>query len=289
MWSYLLEDLVLRLAADDSVTIEAGVSAVQDLHVLSRLVQLHYYANGVPEPAELSEAVQRALLPHHLPEIPGWSVSTLYQPADKELLVGGDFYDWYERPDGSFGVIVGDVSGKGSIAAALGMSIRKGLKALSFVMPTIEESVEVLETALADEIETTFVSFGYIEVGAGPTARLLSVGHPAPWLIRDGAATEVSLPSNALFGLRDLTGSPRSSAVEVELQSGDLLLLFSDGLTDARLGDGRRFGEEFLQQALSGLPHAMRSWQLILRLSSWLERTGASLDDDLVLLSIARD
>jgi len=244
----------------------------------------------VPDEPELSEAVQRALLPSNLPDIPGWSFATLYQPAGADLLVGGDFYDWFRRPNGGVALLVGDVSGKGSLAAALGMSIRKGLKALAYAGLEIEDAIAVLEVALEEELASTLVSFCHVELDAGADIRLVSVGHPPPWLIRPGQAREIDLYPNPLFGLRDTIGErPRAQSTTVSVAEGDLVLIFSDGLTEAPLPDGRQFGEGPLQSILAEVAPGTRPWELALNLGKSLEASVEALRDDLVVLVLGRD
>lgn len=234
--------------------------------------------------------MQRALLPSNLPDIPGWSFATLYQPAGADLLVGGDFYDWYRRPGGGLALLIGDVSGKGSVAAALGMSIRKGLKALAYAGLEIEGAIAVLEVALDEELASTLVSFCYVELAAGPDIRLVSVGHPPPWLVHIGQAREIDLHPNPLFGLRDAMGErPPAQARTVSLADGDLVLLFSDGLTEARLPDGRQFGEGVLQSMLAEVAPGTRPWELALNLGRGLDAAVEALHDDLVVVVLGRD
>lgn len=239
---------------------------------------------------ELSEAVQRALLPASLPQIPGWSMASIYEPAGAELLVGGDFYDWFRRPDGTVAVLLGDVMGKGSLAAALGMSVRKGLKALAFAVSTVEEASAVLERALEDELGTSLVSFCYAELSERPSVGIFSVGHPAPWLLRNGTAHEVEIPHNVLFGVGStVTGGPRSPMMQVEVRSGDLLMFYSDGLSEARLPDGTQFGEGPFQQFLAEQKPGARPVELVMKLSEKLHRTVGELHDDLVVVVLGRD
>ncbi|MDP9402105.1 MAG: serine/threonine-protein phosphatase [Actinomycetota bacterium] len=228
----------------------------------------------------VAEALERALLPKNLPDVPGWSIATIYQPAGDHVLVGGDFYDWFAQPDGAYGLLVGDVAGKGQVAATVGMSIRKGLKALLWAIPDVSEAVAILEQALADDLSGTFASFCYLHLETGNRVRFLSAGHPRPWLLRGGEAKELCLSQNALFG----TGLAETWELsEIDVVPDDLLLLFSDGLVEARLDDGRFFGEGPLQQMLTELSAGLRPWELALELAGRVEQPSVELRDDLVV------
>lgn len=229
----------------------------------------------------LAAALQRILLPAALPELPGWSVAALYEPAGDAVLVGGDFYDWFSLPNGRVLFFVGDVSGKGPLAGALGMSIRKALKGITWVTGDAFDALPFLEAALADEFRDTFATLCLIELTPGSGAfRLLVAGHPAPWVRTQTTFREVVVPTNGLLGpgLQDKWHSR-----DLELSAGDLLMVFSDGFSEARLPDGRLFGEGPMAEFLTTLPPGLAGYETVLRAEAHLRELGCTRTDDTII------
>jgi sigma-B regulation protein RsbU (phosphoserine phosphatase) len=235
------------------------------------------------EPADraVATALQRVLLPPGLPEIDGWAVATLYEPAGNDVLVGGDFYDWFVLPNGHVLFFIGDVSGKGPVAGALGMSIRKALKGIAWVCGDPFAALGPLEHALADEFREAFATLCLLElIPAAGQVRLLLAGHPVPWLRRGGSFAEVPAPENGLLGPQ-LQGEWKS--MSLQLEPGDLLVIFSDGLTEARMPDGRLFGEGPLQEFLSSHAPAQSSYATVLQVYQHLAKVTTELSDDVII------
>jgi serine phosphatase RsbU (regulator of sigma subunit) len=140
---------------------------------------------------EVAAALQRVLLPPALPEIESWALATLYEPAGEAVMVGGDFYDWFRLPDGRVVFFIGDVSGKGPLAGALAMSIRKALKGISWITLDPLAALPTLQLALADEFGELFATLCLLELRPGSgSVRVILAGHPAPLLRRGGAFAE---------------------------------------------------------------------------------------------------
>ena len=233
------------------------------------------------EDERLSAALQRLLLPAGLPEVAGWSVAALYEPVGDTVLVGGDFYDWFRLPNGRVLFFVGDVSGKGPLAGALGMSIRKALKGITWVTGDAFEALPFLEAALADEFREAFATLCLVELTPGSgTLRLLVAGHTAPWVRTQGRFRELVVPTNGLLG-PGLQENWHSS--EVELDAGDLLMVFSDGLSEARLPDGRLFGEGPMTEFLTSLPPGLAGYETVLRAEAQLHDLGCERTDDTII------
>lgn len=232
---------------------------------------------------EIAGALQRVLLPPRLPEIDSWALATLYEPAGQAVMVGGDFYDWFKLPNGMVVFFVGDVSGKGPIAGALAMSIRKVLKGITWVTLDPVAALPILQLALADEFDESFVTLCLIELSPGSgSVRLVLAGHPAPWLRRGGHFTEITAPSNSVLGPGLHT---EWHDLRLELAAGDLLFLFSDGLSEARLADATEFGEGAFQRYLRHLPTSLSSYETAAQVYSHLRDTATLLTDD-VLISV---
>lgn len=229
----------------------------------------------------LAATLQRMLLPAGLPEVAGWSFAALYQPAGDAVLVGGDFYDWFNLPNGRVLFCVGDVSGKGPLAGALGMSIRKALKGITWVTGDAFQALPLLEAALADEFRDAFATLCLIELTPGSGAlRLLVAGHPAPWVRTRETFREVIVPTNGLLG----PGLQQKwHSIDLELGAGDLLMVFSDGLSEARLPDSRLFGEGPMAHFFASLPPGLASYETVLRVDAHLNELGCERTDDTVI------
>ncbi len=237
-----------------------------------------------PDERSIAAALQRLLLPAELPDLEGWALATLYEPAGEAVLVGGDFYDWLRLPNGHVLFIVGDVSGKGPLSGALGMSIRKALKGISWVSDDVFAALPQLEQALAEEFAESFTTFCMLELTPGSgRVRVLLAGHPPPWLRRAGTSSEVVAPQNGLLGPR----LQRTwDSVELKVEPGDALFVFTDGLSEARLPDGRLFGEGSLELFLDALPPTLSSFETVLQADAHLRRTASPLVDDLIIAAL---
>ncbi len=235
------------------------------------------------EPAEhrVAAALQRVLLPPGLPEVASWGMATLYEPAGETVLVGGDFYDWFTLPNGHVLFFVGDVSGKGPVAGALGMSIRKALKGITWVTQDALAALPLLQQALADEFQEAFATLCLFDVTPGEgLLRLVLAGHPPPWLRHDGTFTEIDAPANGVLG-PDLQADWRP--LDLELAPGDMIVVFSDGLTEARLPDGRLFGEGPFEALLSALPASLSSYEAVLQVEENVRRVATGFADDVII------
>lgn len=230
---------------------------------------------------EIAAALQRVLLPPDLPDIPGWALATFYEPAGDAVMVGGDFYDWFALPNGNVVFFIGDVSGKGPVAGALAMSIRKTLKGIGWATLDPLASLPILQRALADEFGEAFATLCLLELApCRGEVRIVLAGHPAPWLRRGGRFVEVVAPVNSLLG-PDLHAEWKD--VHLRLEPDDLLLLFSDGLTEARLDDGSLFGEGMFQALLSSLPASLSSYETAVEVYRHLTDAATALSDDVVI------
>lgn len=230
---------------------------------------------------DVAAALQRVLLPPELPDVPGWGMATLYEPAGETVLVGGDFYDWFTLPNGHVLFLVGDVSGKGPVAGALGMSIRKALKGITWVTEDAASALPILQRALADEFGSTFATLCLVELAPDEgRVRVVLAGHPAPWLRRGGEFTEVVAPPNGILG-PDV--QEKWDGVDLVLAPSDVLVLFTDGLTEARMPDGGQFGDSALPELLGTLSATSSSYAMVLRIYERLREVSAVLSDDVIL------
>ncbi len=201
---------------------------------------------------ELAVTLQASLLPPRPPEVPGMEVAARYRPADHNLAVGGDFFDVFRLGTNSWGVVIGDVCGKGAAAAALTALTRYTLRAAA-VHHTEPSGVllELNNAVLAEpEADGRFCSvvYGHLELDrCGAWVTLASGGHPRPIVVRRAGWLDIRGQPGTLIGLFD---DPEVADDLVGLGPGDALVLCTDGITEARSPTGEMFGDERLSTLL---------------------------------------
>jgi PAS domain S-box-containing protein len=205
------------------------------------------------ERSHIAQTLQRSLLPPALPEIDGLELAARYRAAGEQNEVGGDFYDAFRSADGVWTLLIGDVSGKGPEAAALTSMTRHTLRAASLRDMDALENLELLNEALwsQPDADGRFCTVLYARVcpreEGGAAITLATGGHLPPILLRAGGRVErVQLRGSLVGGLRN----PEFGKRDVTLEAGDLLLLFTDGVTEIR-GDDPELGERALEEVLS--------------------------------------
>ena len=205
---------------------------------------------------QVARSLQAALLPPALPVISGLELGARYRVAEGDIAVGGDFYDVIECEDRRWGVVVGDVCGRGPDAAAITGLMRHSVRAAVVRESLPSRILAQTNDAVLDQIENSrFCTAAYlrIELGAvaGHPARILasSAGHPCPIIVRADGSTEAIACSGMLLGV-----VPSVTLIDVAatLHPGDAVVLFTDGVTEARQGDVQ-FGEERLHAVLATL------------------------------------
>lgn len=208
----------------------------------------HRYAEQV----RVAETLQRSLLPDRLPDVPGWQASASYAAGDERAQVGGDFYDVVPAAGGHV-VILGDVTGKGVEAAALTALVRHSAQMAARFDHRPGALLRIVNDVLREQPQVAPVSVvcALIEQGEhAPCVTVASAGHPLPLLKgADGLLREVGT-HDILLGVVD-HGEFAEATLEVEV--GDLLLFYTDGVTDAPGGEGR-FGEARLRDAVAAAP-----------------------------------
>ncbi len=203
-----------------------------------------------------SQALQRALLPRALPAADGVEFAAAYLPASSGMDVGGDFYDVIEVTDGCWLVSIGDVCGKGAVAAARTGLVRDVLRVLVRAGRPPAQALELLnETMLEAKDPNQFATVALALIGRQPAAQdglsveLVLAGHEQPVLIRaDGTATLVGRHGTAAGLVNEFAIHPTRHL----LKPGDALVIYTDGVTERRHGD-KEFGPARLLETLAGV------------------------------------
>ncbi|MDQ1656781.1 MAG: phosphoserine phosphatase RsbU/P [Cryptosporangiaceae bacterium] len=211
--------------------------------------------------SQLARTLQASLLPPALPEIAGLELAAVYRPAGRGDEVGGDFYDAFESAPGDWTVILGDVCGKGAAAAAITSLVRHTTRAIAARARDPRTILTALNRVVLGEQSRTqalcFSTLACVRIvtappsrpGAAPRISVGLAGHPFPYLVRDGSAPAPVGRRGTLLGV---AAAPWLRAVPVALDPGDALVLYTDGVTEARNGHDF-WGEKRLEDLLTTL------------------------------------
>ncbi|MER7191460.1 PP2C family protein-serine/threonine phosphatase [Streptomyces flaveolus] len=245
--------------------------------------------------ARLQDALavlQQSLLPATLTPVPGMEAAVHYRAASPDRL-GGDFYDLFPLDGRRFAFFLGDVCGKGPQAAAVTSLARYTLRAAALHDPDPVSALTTLNKVLHERYtggdpRYCTVIYGVLDPDPATgqvTVRIASGGHPPAVVLRaDGTAAFLPTPGGLLVGV--LPDAAFATATTV-LGHGDTLLLYTDGLTEARTGDDRAmlFGDDALLEFATR--QADRSLQAVIQaLTGLLDDFGDGLDDDTALLAL---
>jgi serine phosphatase RsbU (regulator of sigma subunit)/PAS domain-containing protein len=233
--------------------------------------------------SEIADTLQASLLPRTLPDIPGADIAAVYLSATEGADIGADFYDVYPAGSG-WGLSVGDVRGKGEEAAAITAAARHAIRVLAHDGAT---PAAVLAAAngilLSQQLDGGFVttSLAHLHPGdAGFTVALGSAGHPAPVIIRsDGQVQSVGGGGLPL----GLFADAEPGVHDASLAAGDVLFLYTDGITQARSGDRTYFSER-LHDELARLAGRHPDDIVSAIRTALLDFTGRRLADDIAMV-----
>ncbi|WP_020661059.1 PP2C family protein-serine/threonine phosphatase [Amycolatopsis benzoatilytica] len=237
---------------------------------------------------EATRGLESTLLPVAPAHVEGANFELWYEPAGGVLGVGGDFYDVLPREDGSAFVVVGDICGKGAEAAALTGRVRHSLAALHLVERDGRTMLRLLNELLISGGSNRFATLVLGSVApaeSGLDVTLASGGHPAPLVLRRGGGVEeVSVPGT----LVGVSPQARFAEATTHLDEGDVCLLYTDGVTEARnrTESAELFGDARLYTVLEdcvGLPAQEIVRRLREEVRQWL---GDSGHDDIAVLAI---
>lgn len=235
----------------------------------------------------LVSGLQRSLLPMTLAAPPGLITAAHYHMASTDE-VGGDFYDLFPLGGDKWGFFLGDVRGKGVAAAAVTAAARYTLRAAAVYDPEPVAVLRNLNAVLYQDYagpghRHCTVIFGVLEPqGSGYAVRIASGGHPPALLLRaDGSAAYQTTDGGALIGI---LAEPRLVPRSITLRPGDTLLLYSDGLTEARTGATGRYGDEALLRFVQDLGPTDAA--AAVDALAGLLTTFAEVDDDVAVIAL---
>jgi phosphoserine phosphatase RsbU/P len=267
----------------DLLTVLANVAAIRIEQ--QRLSLVEQQERIISRDLEQAAVIQQRLLPHEAPNVPGFDLAGHNLPCRS---VGGDYFDYFPYPDGRIGLVLGDVSGKGMPAALLMSGLKGGVQVLLTDPP---DNLPVLMSRLdrvvaANFPRNRFVSFFFALLdSATGEMTYCNAGHNPPFLVRANGNVERLTSCGTILGIFPDLGYEVKSC---RLEPGDVLTLFSDGVTEEQDPAGEEFGEERLSKLLvekAGLGATALVEEIRTTVLAWA--AGAPAADDVTVL-IAR-
>ena len=245
-------------------------------------------AQTFTERDHVARVLQQSLLPPTLPDVPGVSVATRYRPAGEGMEVGGDFYDLFVT-SGGFGLVIGDVCGRGPDAAAITGLARHTVRAAGIGRRGPREVLELLNRALlADDLGDRFLTAAYAHLAprdSGVDVVVSVGGHPPLLRVTPGGDISALGTPGSLIG-----AFPEVDLVEdrAHLAPGDVLVLITDGVLEAS-GPTGLFGEVRLTATIRAAAAQGAEQVADAILGAVLDHTGGELNDDLAIVVVSVD
>ncbi|MDD7940318.1 SpoIIE family protein phosphatase [Actinomycetospora lutea] len=278
-------EIALRMALQEA----RHASAAAERHAADAERHAARAERSAAEATELAETLQQSLLPAGNPRIPGMEVAARYRPGGGGAEVLGDFYDVFPVP-GGWGVVVGDVCGKGPWAARTTALARSTVRAVGHT----EDDTGAVLAALNDVLHVwfagrhSFVTATYATMTAadeGLNTVVVNGGHPPAFLLRaDGEVRQFADGGRAL-GLRPDAAVGRE---EECLKPGDSLVFYTDGVTESRPpGSTDLFGEDGVARVLASLSPAAGAEAVAEAVSrAALDHAGGQVADDTAIVVV---
>lgn len=227
------------------LTTLASVAAIRVEN--ARLVEARFQQERLERELQLAMEIQQRFQPTAPPSVPGYELQGISFPCYE---IGGDYYDFIQREDGRLVIALGDVSGKGTAAALLMSSLHAAIHAQTGSHDTLVKTISAVNRYLADNIPSNrFVTLFYAELDPESGAvSFLNAGHNPP-LIVHAAGTVEQLASGGLpLGIK---ADADYREGRTHLQMGDVLVIYSDGVTEAASPSGEEFGPTRLYEVVS--------------------------------------
>jgi PAS domain S-box-containing protein len=230
------------------------------------------------EQMRVAHTLQASLLPERLPVTPGWETAAAYQAGEQGTEVGGDFYDIASAAGGGWLAFLGDVTGKGIEAAALTSLVRHSVRTAARFDPRPAAVLALVNDVLLELPRLSPVTLVCALV-EGTRVTIAAAGHPRPLLRRGTDVREIGGHGVLLGAVAEIDVSEYA----FELEPGDIMLLYTDGVTDTP-GEGERFGHRRLMKILgTGEPDPGRVLDRIERALGEFQ-TGSAMDDRAMLV-----
>ncbi|MBV9505710.1 MAG: SpoIIE family protein phosphatase [Acidobacteriia bacterium] len=265
------------------LTVMANIAAVRLEN--ARLAEIEQAERIIRRDMAQAAEIQQGILPAAAPEVPGLDLAGFNAPC---RTVGGDYYAFHAFPDGRVGLALGDVSGKGMPAALMVMAFDARLRALMEMKPSAAALVSHLNKVTCENCPSNrFITFffGILDPATGELA-FANAGHNPPVLIRASGQAEMLQGGGPVLGILPIAGYAEEHA---QMANRDVLVIYSDGVTEANNVAGEEFGEERLIEVLESCRSAPAS-AIVSAITDALNQftAGAAQTDDITLVVAKR-
>jgi serine phosphatase RsbU (regulator of sigma subunit)/anti-sigma regulatory factor (Ser/Thr protein kinase) len=238
----------------------------------------------IEQELRVAHLIQQTLLPKEIPELPGWQISSYYQPARE---VGGDFYDFLYFEDGRMGIVIGDVTDKGVPAALVMATTRSILRSTAHASISPGKVLEQVNDLLHPDIPPKmFVTclYAILDPVSGHL-EYANAGHDLPHWRHNGKVTELRATGMPLGLMPEMFYEEK----EVTLGAGDSVLFYSDGLVEAHNPQREMFGFPRLARLLEEKGHGTPAIDYLLAELSVFTGKDWEQEDDVTLVTLRRE
>lgn len=265
-----------------------AIIATQSAQVIenARLYEEEQALLRIQEEMRLAYKIQTGLLPHEPPEVPGYDIAGRSIPA---TLVGGDYYDFIEIGGGKWGICLGDVSGKGMPAALLMANLQATLRSQFLQGLPVAECLTrsnslIFRSTDPDRFATLFC--GVLDA-ATHTFHYSNAGHNPPFLVRPGGGPALLDIGGTVLGSFETCSYSEADAA---LRPGDVILIYSDGISEAADESGAQFGEERIAEIVTANPDDSSETLLVRIVEAARNHSRTTVPmDDMTVVVIKRD
>lgn len=251
-----------------------------------RLDQEERERERINQELQVARSIQQASLPEKVPQLEGWQITPFYQPARE---VGGDFYDFFDLEDGQVGLVVGDATGKGVPAALVMASARSMLRAIAQALGSSSPGGvlrSVNDVLVSDIPPNMFVTCFYAVLDPkSASLRYANAGHDPPYLHRGRGEAEELRARGMPLGLMP---SMSYEEKEIELDVGEGVFFYSDGLVEAHDPKGEMFGFPRLRTLIAEHAQERSLGDFLMEELYSFVGEGWEQEDDITLLTLKR-
>lgn len=275
MWDNTIGEILLRRTLEPYgfAVLLGCLGYVAARQTLARDQQL----GDIQKELDVARSIQMSILPGEFPVSTSFRVAAKYVPM---TMVAGDLYDFLHTDARHAGLLIADVSGHGVPAALIASMVKMAATAQRAQAEHPAQLLTGMNAALCGNTQGQFVTAAYVHLDANTRElRYAAAGHPSMLLLRDGEVVEIIENGLLLAATENVEYSERS----MKMNRGDRLLLYTDGLLEARNAEGKLFGDEALASALRATADFAPS-DAVERIIAEVQRWARAQEDDLTAL-----